>query len=252
MKVGKTWIVYLGIDHRDYEDEGDTLVVKRSLVMGKALGSLSSDYIALTSEFREWKSDSEPILAGTHSSCDYRIDSTKFQPFHFIIYFNQQGVFIEDLTQGLPGIKVNGLKCIGAKPITADSVITVRDVEIDLTVHGSLKKRCADLFTKLNNKTQLTLTRLDAHEATPFQLGPVGSRLSIGRSKECNLCVQDPSMSRCHAYLIIRDKRILLEDNKSSNKCYVNLKAMTKATLHPGDIVEMGGSTFLVHYEESP
>jgi pSer/pThr/pTyr-binding forkhead associated (FHA) protein len=248
LKVGNTWIIYIGINSNDYEDERDTFVLKRSLIMGKKLDTNAQSELLLQSKFGETSTDAAPILVGSHKACDYKIETPAIAPFHFFIYFNQHGAYIEDLTHGNPRIKVDGLTCLGAKPIHEDLSITVNQDTIHLYVYGNIKDRCDHLFSQLQTQPNLVLTALNAPNAEPILLPKVDQQITIGRDDSCDIFIDDPSISRLHAYMQVKDKCLYLADNHSANKSYVNTSPIEKAKVQPGDILEFGHVCFLLHY----
>ncbi|MCM8537990.1 MAG: FHA domain-containing protein [Lentisphaeraceae bacterium] len=249
MKIGNTWVVYIGIDAANFDDT-DSIVLKRSLINSTPQSSTPEAEILLKSNFGEWYSDSAPILVGTHSSCDYKISGDNIQPYHFLISYGPQGVFIEDMTHGKPGIKVDGLNCIGIRPIKDDITINIGKLAIYLYAYGDIKERCRTLFHNYNPKADLALSALSEHKNKSINLPRTNEKLTIGRSSDSNIIIpDDPSISRIHAYMVIRDKCLFLEDNQSHNKTYVNLKPITKTSVLPGDIIEFGDSAFLLHYQ---
>jgi hypothetical protein len=66
-------------------------------------------------------------------------------------------------------------------------------------------------------------------------------RFDIGRSLECNLVLDDPSVSRIHATIIRHNDRLLLEDRGSRNGCTLNGIAVSGTSLlQDGDIIGIG------------
>ena len=65
-------------------------------------------------------------------------------------------------------------------------------------------------------------------------------RLSVGRAKDNDLAVDDGSISRHHAVLVVDDKGVQLEDLHSSNGTFVNDIRVTKQLLAPTDMVRFG------------
>ena len=51
VKISQTWVIYLAIDSQDYDDEGNTFVLKHSLVMGKKLQGRPQTELSLRSNF---------------------------------------------------------------------------------------------------------------------------------------------------------------------------------------------------------
>jgi FHA domain/zinc-ribbon domain len=69
---------------------------------------------------------------------------------------------------------------------------------------------------------------------------PSGERTRIGRSPECEIFLDDVTVSRNHAVLIERDGAYVVEDQGSLNGTFVNRKRIESATLHEGDEVQIG------------
>jgi FHA domain/zinc-ribbon domain len=77
---------------------------------------------------------------------------------------------------------------------------------------------------------------------------PKGERTSIGRSPDCDIFLDDVTVSRKHAVLIAADGRFTIEDQGSLNGTYVNRRRIESAPLADGDEVQIGKYrlTFLV------
>ena len=76
------------------------------------------------------------------------------------------------------------------------------------------------------------------------------SRLVIGRSKECDLQVQDPNISRRHAEVRLEGSGYWLVDLDSTNGLQVNGRHTSRAKLESGDRITIG-STDIV-FEQRP
>jgi two-component system, NtrC family, response regulator HydG len=70
--------------------------------------------------------------------------------------------------------------------------------------------------------------------------------LVIGRSRQCQVYVPDPLVSRTHCELAIQDKRLVLRDLGSSNATLVNGRPVYEARLRPGDELGIGPCIFLI------
>lgn len=74
----------------------------------------------------------------------------------------------------------------------------------------------------------------------------VGDAL-IGRGPACDIQLDDPLVSRRHARVLGTEIGIGIEDLGSSNGVYINGKRSRGITaLHPGDVIELGGTLWLV------
>lgn len=72
---------------------------------------------------------------------------------------------------------------------------------------------------------------------------PLGGQpaVTIGRSKECDLVIRNPGMSRRQGVIRIKGKSMVYEDGGSSNGSYLNGKRVQgMAPLHTGDVLTYG------------
>jgi urease gamma subunit len=75
---------------------------------------------------------------------------------------------------------------------------------------------------------------------------PEGS-FDIGRSNECNLILDDPSVSRVHATIVNENDMLFLEDRGSRNGCIVNGSRITgRVQLFDGDRITIGHQSIRV------
>ncbi|MGH3003560.1 MAG: FHA domain-containing protein [Gaiellaceae bacterium] len=69
---------------------------------------------------------------------------------------------------------------------------------------------------------------------------PAGERTRIGRSPDCEIFLDDVTVSRNHAVLAERDGVYVVEDQGSLNGTFVNRKRIDSAPLREGDEVQIG------------
>jgi len=80
---------------------------------------------------------------------------------------------------------------------------------------------------------------------------PVYSHLIVGRTKECNIVIEDPSVSRKHFELIQSEDSYRWKDLGSTNGTYINGQKMVSGELHSGDTVQIGKTVFRFEIEEN-
>ncbi|MBD0348656.1 MAG: FHA domain-containing protein [Thermoleophilia bacterium] len=69
---------------------------------------------------------------------------------------------------------------------------------------------------------------------------PAGERTLIGRSPDCDIFLDDVTVSRRHAVLVRQGARFIIEDQGSLNGTFVNRRRIDTAELEHGDEVQIG------------
>jgi hypothetical protein len=69
---------------------------------------------------------------------------------------------------------------------------------------------------------------------------PEGERTTIGRSPDCEIFLDDVTVSRKHAVLTQRDGKFVIEDLGSLNGTFLNRHRIETAELNDGDELQIG------------
>jgi len=69
---------------------------------------------------------------------------------------------------------------------------------------------------------------------------PKGERTIIGRSPDCDIFLDDVTVSRRHAALVERDAAFFIEDQGSLNGTFLNRKRIESGQLEDGDELQIG------------
>ena len=69
---------------------------------------------------------------------------------------------------------------------------------------------------------------------------PEGEWTTIGRSPDCDIFLDDVTVSRNHAVLVERDGRFFVEDQGSLNGTFVNRRRIDNQELENGDELQIG------------
>jgi hypothetical protein len=69
---------------------------------------------------------------------------------------------------------------------------------------------------------------------------PSSERTTIGRSPDCEIFLDDVTVSRRHAVLLQRDGKFVIEDLGSLNGTYLNRRRIESGELEDGDELQIG------------
>jgi FHA domain/zinc-ribbon domain len=69
---------------------------------------------------------------------------------------------------------------------------------------------------------------------------PGGERTTIGRSPDCDIFLDDVTVSRKHAAIVKKDVDLFIEDQGSLNGTFLNRKRIESAKLENGDELQIG------------
>jgi hypothetical protein len=88
------------------------------------------------------------------------------------------------------------------------------------------------------SQRQVYLVRIDPSGETVIPI--VGGYISIGRSEENTVIIEDPNVSRQHALVEKTDGRFIIRDLESTNGTFVDGSRIEKHALHNGDTITIG------------
>jgi pSer/pThr/pTyr-binding forkhead associated (FHA) protein len=76
--------------------------------------------------------------------------------------------------------------------------------------------------------------------------------LTIGRSTEADLVIDDEKASRLHCGIRFDNGQYILKDLKSKNGTYLNEERIEESALAPGDRFRIGALEFIVQADQTP
>ena len=135
------------------------------------------------------------------------------------------------------GTLINGERISSRYQIRADDLLQVGAVELQFI--DPMKPQ-----PKLDNSKKWFLQVLQGeNQGNKY---PLSGSMTFGRSVKCELCFNDPELSRRHCEFFLKDGVLEVKDLGSANGLQVNRQKVTTATLLAGDQMQMGGVTLLV------
>jgi pSer/pThr/pTyr-binding forkhead associated (FHA) protein len=112
-------------------------------------------------------------------------------------------------------------------------------------VYSSAGRLAGPLEQRARVRSQTALLLVDGKRMV---VGPAGA--TIGRSRQCDIVIDDANVSRQHAEVRPRGGSWVLNDLGSTNGSSVNGRRVQEAeVLRPGDEVEIGTSTIRFELE---
>lgn len=76
--------------------------------------------------------------------------------------------------------------------------------------------------------------------------------LSFGRGPECDVFLDDITVSRHHCDISLANNSVSIKDNGSTNGTYVDSEAIEKKDLDAGDVIQIGRYVFLLTRRSAP
>ena len=120
--------------------------------------------------------------------------------------------------------------------------LLVRDEDADTTMSYTPEEGDADASVPLEelgmNGPALVVRSGGGRAGEHFS--PAGERTAIGRSPDCDIFLDDVTVSRRHAVLIQRGDAYFIEDQGSLNGTFLNRRRIESAPLEDGDELQIG------------
>src|SRR6478752_4489140 len=69
-----------------------------------------------------------------------------------------------------------------------------------------------------------------------------GQIVIVGRTAQCDLQLDDPSVSRRHCSLSLDNGHVRVQDLQSANGTFVNERSIAEGSAKPGDLIRLGGA----------
>jgi HD-GYP domain-containing protein (c-di-GMP phosphodiesterase class II)/pSer/pThr/pTyr-binding forkhead associated (FHA) protein len=73
-----------------------------------------------------------------------------------------------------------------------------------------------------------------------------GTHLTVGRSKDCEICLEDTAVSRRHCTIEAVGTGVVITDLESANGTFLNERLIHTASAVPGDTIRVGGTVLAV------
>lgn len=171
------------------------------------------------------------ITIGRDVSNDLTIDQPTVSDFHAEIVKTERGLEVVDLLSAT-GTFVNDERIGSRCELKAWDVLRFGVVELEVNDPAVHRPRDWALRGQSGLLASQYLT--------------VHSEMVIGRDSDCDLTINDDSLSRRHAQITIENGQLRVRDLGSANGSFVNGVKIVDEILQPGDEIQFGVRAFIV------
>ena len=231
-KLGNIWGVYF---HPNSEIQKDVIKGHNYIEVQDQKGNIT-------------RSEGQPLILG--SSPLANIPILEAPDFLGIIYWNNKGIFIDNLTDQVnSGLKLNNEIILGTEEINNNSILSYFNQDYTFFTRGSTELRIKSLSQLQNTNKRLYLSSFNSTEkiqkAIPFDSRP----FTLGSGQDDAIYIENPDIEPKHCYVYCKDNQLTIKNNSNSDNCHINSEHIFKATMLPGDILSIGSCELLLHYE---
>jgi pSer/pThr/pTyr-binding forkhead associated (FHA) protein len=188
-------------------------------------------------------------LFGVNHRCDLGFAEKAMGQVHAFAYWGEDGVYIEDFGSSL-GTAVNSNR-IGAGRNTRlrdGDLVEFGPASMQVRFDGDVEARAAALRAASLTQAGVRFAALAGSLCEDFAVAEADGSVVVGRGTDANVVLLDSGVSRAHAKLRYENKRVWITDLQSANGVYVNGRQIQTSACAPGDLVDIGNNTYLLHY----
>ena len=198
-------------------------------------------------------SEGQPLLMGSAPICTVRVKGSGVTLVHGLLFWHERGPTLWRVSPGA-SFQVDGrdvaVAVVKRRARLDLGVVPLRiDVEGDPTGPGRYYKRVV-----VEREPRLALTAIAGPQRGQTAVLVAGQQYVLGRDKNADLVItSDTYVSRRHLQISCRERRLMLKDLGSRNGFFLNqMHRRDAATAKPGDLILVGRTSLVVHYELLP
>lgn len=178
------------------------------------------------------------VLVGRDETCDIVLPSSRVSRRHARFFTEGEQLHVEDMGSQ-NGVYVGGVRITGVNPVRPGPAIEVGEFQIRIRRTEPEQSTSGEPSVMAG-----TLVGTGKQKGLRLDLPP---KAIIGRDRSADVVVQDDSVSRKHAEIVLENGRVLLRDLGSSNGTFHNERPLTAGTdvaLGANDVVGFGDTRF--------
>ena len=147
------------------------------------------------------------------------------------------------------GYMVNDQPCEGLVKLKVGDTLQVGEEAFRIRM-DNVEERAAAMFEEENTSfDSIRFTAIGDSIGSSFVIPLFGDAITVGRSKKCDVCIDDGACSREHLQIIPSGKTMQIVDNYSANGSFLNEEKFSKIRARAGDILELGRNVYVIHFD---
>ncbi len=186
-----------------------------------------------------------PVLIGSDANCHVKLDGDGIAAFHAQVYWSDTGPRVRDLG-ATAGTLLNGEPITDAA-LDANASVSLASAELAISLHGDVPALARALAAPRAPRPLAVTCVSGPAQGVSATLPACDRKLILGRSRNCDLHMEDPRASSKHVSLLVGADTIAVEDLGSRNGIRINGQDAKAGELRLGDCLTVGKSEFLVH-----
>ena len=161
IKLGQHWIIYEASNVLT----SDTVSINKQMIADELSKAELPGKVTLRYKNKEWETAKDSCLIGTHPICDVKIYSDSAAAFTALLYWTQDGIFIDKMGTCRAAICVNGARISQPVKLEGGDIISIGKEEIHVEFEGDVNARCFHIFKQVKPKPEMALTVLSGADS---------------------------------------------------------------------------------------
>jgi pSer/pThr/pTyr-binding forkhead associated (FHA) protein len=177
---------------------------------------------------------------GRAEDCTIRLTERNISRSHARIYRDGDDEWTLEDKNSYTGSFVNGERVSGTRPLKHGDTIQLGDYRLELMDENqqAVDAKALDQALSAAQLPDRLVIVQGPNVGTVFPL--TEQKLLVGRGEECQIALDDASVSRVHVEVLRTEHGLMILDQGSSNGLRINGADLPSAMLRSGDVVELG------------
>jgi pSer/pThr/pTyr-binding forkhead associated (FHA) protein len=191
----------------------------------------------------------QPIRVGTSPLCEVRLSDSSTAPVHALVAWQSDGPHLINVAGGL--VRLVGGEDLTDRLLKDGDLLQIGSTPVRVRIAGDPLDPGRRWAAAVAAPSRFALTILTGKQKGQTAILPAKQTVTLGRHSECDVVLtSDTYVSRRHIKATANEDELDLKDLRSRGGFFVNQTHFTDtAVARLGDVVVVGKTSLLVHYE---